>query len=62
MVRAAGGDVIEQLKLMRDAAEWRKRQLDYDADGYWVKDGALSDLIDYLQSAIAAAEKLEGLS
>lgn len=54
--------MIEQLKLMRDAAEWRKSQLDYDADGYWAKDGALSDLIDYLQAAIAAAEKLEGLS
>jgi len=62
MVRAAGGHVIEQLKLMRDAAEWRKSQLDYYADGYWVKDGALSDLIDHLQTAITAAEKLEAVS
>lgn len=54
--------MIEQLKLMRDAAEWRKSQLDYDADGYWTKDARLSELIAYLSSAIDAAEKLEGLS
>jgi hypothetical protein len=62
MVRAAGGDVIEQLKLMRDAAEWRKSRLDYDAEDYWTKDARLSDLIGYLEYAIEAAEKLEGLS
>ena len=54
--------MIEQLKLMRDAAEWRKSQLDYDAEDYWTKDARLSDLIGYLSSAIDAAEKLEELS
>ncbi len=49
--------MIEQLKLMRDAAEWRKSRLDYDADDYWRKDAALSDLIGDLECAIEAAQR-----